>query len=502
MLPTGWAASRRVSGQKSRPCHSNRENETSPKIPEVCLKSRNLLHRPAIADEYGKQGTDIGQRYVFPHQAIVERRTQIWVCPIADNRLLSDVERSMVVDEEDVARQPGAVKSREVSKDLAGLEIEMKFTSNRRYWWFEISIRDQQPLSTNIKLDPGSDLGSCDLGSGKMFVQPSRRSARAGETERSPRKPAEQPAASSGTIPASKNPGVALPGIEPGLPWWEGSGLAITIPREAFVQDTHSHYCFLLITGSQLNGACLKNCRPITTVGEKNRCLESTLPPNEFAKYSWLYQSGKVMYVIGSLGEHATEIALTVLTSHSRISLWLITALGSHLCEPGFESQRGRFRIFGCENCAGRCHWSTGFLGDLPFLPPLHSGATLYSPHLTSPSSALKTSILKAARISSSIFTHLEIRYLIPVPPPPMHLHLQLHVHVRLYVQLYMQVHRGWGRSKCNCISSGVGEEFHVKRWNDEEKAVVSESCEPFPSSQPQSVRPACRPPGRDKRPR
>ncbi|KAJ8874373.1 hypothetical protein PR048_025221 [Dryococelus australis] len=31
----------------------------------------------------------------------------------------------------------------------AGLEIEMKFISNRQYWWFEISIRDQHPSSTN-----------------------------------------------------------------------------------------------------------------------------------------------------------------------------------------------------------------------------------------------------------------------------------------------------------------------------------------------------------------
>ncbi|KAJ8870832.1 hypothetical protein PR048_027131 [Dryococelus australis] len=66
----------------------------------------------------------------------------------------------------------------------AGLEIEMKF----------ISIRDQQPSSTNvdeseirnheislvqhfyigtkIKLDAGSEVGSFDLGSGKMLVQP------------------------------------------------------------------------------------------------------------------------------------------------------------------------------------------------------------------------------------------------------------------------------------------------------------------------------------------
>ncbi|KAJ8866403.1 hypothetical protein PR048_032246 [Dryococelus australis] len=72
----------------------------------------------------------------------------------------------------------------------AGLEIGMKFILNDR---FEISIRDQQPSSTNldeleiqnheisvvqhfyigtkIKLNPGSELGSFDLGSGWMLVQ-------------------------------------------------------------------------------------------------------------------------------------------------------------------------------------------------------------------------------------------------------------------------------------------------------------------------------------------
>ncbi|KAJ8892322.1 hypothetical protein PR048_004902 [Dryococelus australis] len=76
----------------------------------------------------------------------------------------------------------------------AGQEIEMKLISNRRNCRFEILIRDQQPSSTNIdeseiqnheislvqhfyietkiKLDPSSELGSFDLGSGKMLVQP------------------------------------------------------------------------------------------------------------------------------------------------------------------------------------------------------------------------------------------------------------------------------------------------------------------------------------------
>ncbi|KAJ8878006.1 hypothetical protein PR048_022469 [Dryococelus australis] len=43
--------------------------------------------------------------------------------------------------------------------------------------------------------------------------------------------------------------------------------------------DTHPHYCLELITGAQLNGACLKNCSPIKTLGEKDTRLVSTSSP-------------------------------------------------------------------------------------------------------------------------------------------------------------------------------------------------------------------------------
>ncbi|KAJ8868296.1 hypothetical protein PR048_029812 [Dryococelus australis] len=58
--------------------------------------------------------------------------------------------------------------------------------------------------------------------------------------------------------------------------------------------------------------------------------------------------------------------------------------------------------IFARGNRAERCRWSAGFLGDIPFPPPLHSGAVPYS--LLSPSSALKTSLLRTSQISSLHF--------------------------------------------------------------------------------------------------
>ncbi|KAJ8879394.1 hypothetical protein PR048_020002 [Dryococelus australis] len=67
------------------------------------------------------------------------------------------------------------------------------------------------------------------------------------------------------------------------------------------------------------------------------------------------------------------------------------------------QSPAGSLRIFACGNRAGRCRWSAGFLEDLPFPPPFHSGAALYSLQL--PSSTLKTSLLRAVQISSLHFT-------------------------------------------------------------------------------------------------
>ncbi|KAJ8888795.1 hypothetical protein PR048_008287 [Dryococelus australis] len=61
------------------------------------------------------------------------------------------------------------------------------------------------------------------------------------------------------------------------------------------------------------------------------------------------------------------------------------------------HSPAGSLRIFACGNRAGRCRWSAGFLGDLPFPPPFHSGVASYSPK--SPSLALKT--------SQNLFTNL-----------------------------------------------------------------------------------------------
>ncbi|KAJ8871066.1 hypothetical protein PR048_027370 [Dryococelus australis] len=52
---------------------------------------------------------------------------------------------------------------------------------------------------------------------------------------------------------------------------------------------------------------------------------------------------------------------------------------------PGLESRAGMTMIFARGKFGGRCRWSVGFLGDLPFHPnpSLHYGAAPYSPRFT-----------------------------------------------------------------------------------------------------------------------
>ncbi|KAJ8869820.1 hypothetical protein PR048_028829 [Dryococelus australis] len=55
----------------------------------------------------------------------------------------------------------------------------------------------------------------------------------------------------------------------------------------------------------------------------------------------------------------------------------------SDLVERAYTFLLRHLRIFACENRAGRCRWSVGFLTDLPFPPRLHSGAAPYSSRFT-----------------------------------------------------------------------------------------------------------------------
>ncbi|KAJ8894558.1 hypothetical protein PR048_007215 [Dryococelus australis] len=71
----------------------------------------------------------------------------------------------------------------------------------------------------------------------------------------------------------------------------------------------------------------------------------------------------------------------TVLAHGPRWCSGYTTRLPPKLTE--LDSRRGRSRILAYENRVGLCRWLAGFLGNLPFPSPFHSGAAPYSPRFT-----------------------------------------------------------------------------------------------------------------------
>ncbi|KAJ8888377.1 hypothetical protein PR048_007867 [Dryococelus australis] len=67
----------------------------------------------------------------------------------------------------------------------------------------------------------------------------------------------------------------------------------------------------------------------------------------------------------------------------SACSAYTVSLLASHSSGPGSITRPGHSWIFAGGNRAFRCRWLAGFLGDLPFPPPLNSGAGPFSPHCT-----------------------------------------------------------------------------------------------------------------------
>ncbi|KAJ8869030.1 hypothetical protein PR048_030576 [Dryococelus australis] len=83
------------------------------------------------------------------------------------------------------------------------------------------------------------------------------------------------------------------------------------------------------------------------------------------------------------------------------VGIYMASLLAFH--QGGSGSIPGHSRTLAYGNRDGRCRWPAGYLGDPTLPPPAHSGAAPYSPQSTS--SALKTSLFRAAQISS--LTHI-----------------------------------------------------------------------------------------------
>ncbi|KAJ8882968.1 hypothetical protein PR048_014807 [Dryococelus australis] len=172
----------------------------------------------------------------------------------------------------------------------------------------------------------------------------------------------------------------------------------------------------------KLEGVSLRISFPATPAGEQRRMIVAKCREVEGRKWfkRTLGEKGKVGgWQWPAAGEKKTSRRRPCVDKGTKLHSALVSArpllppLGLALvavvaerlaCSPPTEAIRvqtpaGSLWIFARGNHTGRCRWSAGFLGNNPFPPPFHSDAAPYSTQ--SPSSDLKTSMLRAVQISS-----------------------------------------------------------------------------------------------------
>ncbi|KAJ8888753.1 hypothetical protein PR048_008245 [Dryococelus australis] len=155
------------------------------------------------------------------------------------------------------------------------------------------------------------------------------------------------------------------------VPCWLGCMLARRLPDAYWRMDRASDVCSLAAGPSVIPHLALEKKKKKKKKKEKKKkphghaaeFLRQTtaiidVTPPHFSKVDRAYLAEQFLYVDGWLAQDQ----LTCI----HISL-----------------KRDRSRTFTCGNHAGQCHWSAGFVGDLPFPSPLHSGAAPCSPNFT-----------------------------------------------------------------------------------------------------------------------
>ncbi|KAJ8866818.1 hypothetical protein PR048_032679 [Dryococelus australis] len=226
-----------------------------------------------------------------------------------------------------------------------------------------------------------------------------------GENWRSPRKPASERHRPD-TIPPCENPGMTRPGFEPGFALVEGGSgqsnrSATAAPHLAWTLIESD--CSIPQIGDFLPTGVVAMV-PLQTAGRVCVCARGNV------RRGCLTDCSEASRGARRTGGSVTSLRqprppappkqrrLFTYTDCREIQYYKLLGILE-------KAKTGRARLsprrtgFNSRNRAGRCRWSAGFLGDLQFPPPLQSGAAPYS--LKSPSSALKTSLLRAGQISS-----------------------------------------------------------------------------------------------------
>ncbi|KAJ8895977.1 hypothetical protein PR048_001318 [Dryococelus australis] len=222
-----------------------------------------------------------------------------------------------------------------------------------------------------------------------------------------------------------------LPEIEPGLPWWEASvliaqppwpqAIRVQYPLDAvvggYVPAGYSHslpnrHSALL----QLKVLILRQRERRTHAGLNGKIRHFWAPSLPYFTNDPRGKTGEVAVVASQLGNFDSQSVLrqrartlsasratfvcsccsiscvsgefTVHTglpvkptNQPRTSLLYNAAARLPPRRTGPYPRPGHSRIFTIGNCARRCRWSAGFLGDLPLPAPLNSVAAPFLPH-------------------------------------------------------------------------------------------------------------------------
>ncbi|KAJ8866929.1 hypothetical protein PR048_032791 [Dryococelus australis] len=127
-------------------------------------------------------------------------------------------------------------------------------------------------------------------------------------------------------------------------------------------------------------------------VGGEQSNGSATVAPGRRGSFEYLRNRRSCILICGKCTQHCvrnTDTGTVCHEIHVCDRLGLRTTVAEQLlCLPFTKENRvkspgGSLRIFASRNRAGRCLWSAGLLGHIPFPPPLHSDAALYSTHFT-----------------------------------------------------------------------------------------------------------------------
>ncbi|KAJ8891260.1 hypothetical protein PR048_010776 [Dryococelus australis] len=181
--------------------------------------------------------------------------------------------------------------------------------------------------------------------------------------------------------------GVSRPGIEPSSPCWEASSLTAQppyTPEWPWDRKKSDQFYVLVPLLIQRSASVLDVIRAVLPVPQPrvddNVATPQTFPthtPRRWTSATWC--SSLELQILTCWSVSVVGVIFLNSSNASKPGRLLAARRG----KPGFNSRPSHSQFFASGNRAERCRWSAGFLGSLPFPPPLHSGSAPFLPHFT-----------------------------------------------------------------------------------------------------------------------